>query len=114
LSNVGRAQNGIYFVTVTNAGGTTVSSNAVLKVLVPQLLASPQLLPNGTFQLLSTDANGGLLSLSDLANFEAQASTDLVNWVTLTNALSLTNGMLLIQDSGSSNYTVRYYRLVEH
>ena len=64
LNNVGRAQNGTYFVTVTDVsnGGSTVSSNAVLKVLVPQLLGSPTLLPDGTFQLLSTDANGGLLS----------------------------------------------------
>jgi len=34
-----------------------------------------------------------LLSPSDLANFEAQASTNLVSWATLPNALSLTNGM---------------------
>ena len=123
LNNVGRAQNGTYFVTITNVtfsgnapvlGNSTVSSNAVLKVLVPQLLGSPTLLPDGTFRLTSTDANGGLLQPSDLANFEAQASTDLVNWVTLPNALSLTNGMLLLQDSGQSNYKARYYRIIEH
>jgi len=60
----------------------------------------------------STDANGGQLSPSDLANFEAQASTNLVNWVTLP-CVSLTNGLLQLQDSGS-NYTTRYYRIVEH
>jgi hypothetical protein len=41
LNNVGRAQNGTYSVTVSNiilSGSSTVSSNAVLKVLVPQLL----------------------------------------------------------------------------
>ena len=113
MSNVGRAQNGTYFVTVTNSYGSAVSSNAVLKVLVPQLLGSPMILPDGSFQLTSADANGGLLSPSDLPNFAAQASTDLVNWVTLPNALSLTNGMLLLQDSGSSNYTTRYYRIIE-
>jgi alpha-tubulin suppressor-like RCC1 family protein len=117
LNNVGRAQNGTYSVTVSNthilSGSSTVSSNAVLKVLVPQLLGSPKLLPNGSFQLTSTDANGGLLQPSDLANFEVQASTNLVDWVTLPNALSLTNGMLQLQDSGS-NYTTRYYRIIEH
>ena len=113
LNNVGRAQNGTYAVTVTGAGGSAVSSNAVLKVLVPQLLAAPVLLPNGSLQLTSTDANGGLLSPSDLANFSAQASTDLVNWATLPNALSLTNGMLLLQDTNSSNFTTRYYRIIE-
>ena len=61
LFNVGRGQNGNYSVTITGIGGSTVSSNAVLKVLVPQLLGSPTLLPNGSFQLTSTDANGGLL-----------------------------------------------------
>lgn len=116
LNNVGRAQNGTYFVTVTDAisGGSTVSSNAVLKVLVPQLIGSPQLLPDGTFRLTSTDADGGLLSPSDLANFEAQASTNLTDWVTLPDALSLTNGMLLLQDAGPTNYPARYYRIIEH
>jgi hypothetical protein len=117
LNNVGRAQNGTYTVTVTSPllpGLNAVSSNAVLKVLVPQLLGVPAVLPDGSFQLTSADANGGLLSPSDLANFEAQASTDLVNWVTLPNALSLTNGLLLLQDSGSTNYAARYYRILEH
>jgi alpha-tubulin suppressor-like RCC1 family protein len=118
LNNVGRAQNGTYSVTVTEAkqppGGSTVSSNAVLKVLVPQLIGSPRLLLDGTLQFSSTDANGGLLSPSDLANFEAQASTNLVNWVTLPNALSLTNGTLLLQDAGPNNYSTRYYRIIEH
>lgn len=116
LNNVGRAQDGTYFVTVTDVmnGVSTVSSNAVLKVLVPQLLGSPTLLPDGTFLLTSTDANGGLLQPSDLANFEAQASTNLANWMTLTNALSLTNGMLQLQDSSGTNWPARFYRILEH
>ncbi len=114
LNNVGRAQNGIYTVTATNPGGSTVSSNAVLRVLVPQLLGTPVLLPDGSFRLTSTDANGGLLSPSDLANIEVQASTNLLDWVTLPNALSLTNGTLLLQDSGQTNYATRFYRLLEH
>jgi hypothetical protein len=84
-----------------------------LNVLVPQLLSSPQILPNGGFQFTSTDINGGLLTPADLANFGAQASTDLVNWVTLPGALSLTNGMLLLQDN-ETNFGTRYYRLVEY
>jgi len=117
LNNVGRAQNGTYSVTVTNytiPNNSTISSNAVLKVLVPQLLGSPVVLPDGSFQLASTDADGGLLSPSDLANFEVQASTNLLNWVTLPNALSLTNGILLLQDGTQSNNPARFYRLLEH
>lgn len=117
LHKVGRAQNGTYSVTVTNytaSGNSTISSNAVLKVLVAQLLGLPKLLSAGSFQLTTTDANGGLLALADLANFEAQASTNLLNWVTLPNALSLTNGALLLQDAGPTNYPARYYRILEH
>ena len=114
LTGVGRAQNGAYTVTVTNSLGGILSSNAVLKVLVPQLLGSPALLPNGSFQLTSADANGGLLQPSDLANFEVQVSTDLVNWATLPSLLILTNGTLQLQDYGSIYSSVRFYRIVEH
>lgn len=115
LNNACRAQDGVYSVTVTNAGGAVVSSNAVVHVNVPQLLGTPKLLPDGSLQLTSTDVNGGgTLSPSDLPNFEAQASTDLVNWVTLPNALSLTNGTLQLSDSSRTNYAARYYRIIEH
>jgi hypothetical protein len=60
------------------------------------------------------DADGGLISPTDLANFEAQASTNLLDWGTLTNALSLTNGTLLLQDLDQTNYPARYYRIIEH
>jgi hypothetical protein len=114
MLNIARAQAGTYSVIVTNSGGVAVSSNAVLKVLVPQVLGSPALLPDGTLQLTSTDANGGLLQPADLANFEAQVSSNLVDWVTLTNGLSLTNGTLQLQDSGRTNNPARFYRIVEH
>jgi hypothetical protein len=114
LNNVGRAQDGVYCVIVSGAGGSVTSSVVNLKVLVPQLLTSPTLLPNGTLQLTSTDANGGTLSPSDLPNFEAQASADLVNWVTLPNALSLANGRLQLSDPARTNYTARFYRIIEH
>jgi alpha-tubulin suppressor-like RCC1 family protein/Zn-dependent metalloprotease len=114
LLSVGRAHNGVYSVMVTNTIGGILSSNATLKVLVPQRLGTPVLLPDGTLQLTSGDADGGLLLASDLANFEAQMSTNLMDWVTLTNALSLTNGMLQLQDPSSTNDPMRFYRLIEH
>jgi hypothetical protein len=48
-----------------------------------------------------------------LPAFEAQASTNLVDWVTLADALSLTNGSLLLRDADSTNHPQRFYRLVE-
>ncbi len=114
LNSVGRAQDGVYSVIITNGGGAVVSSNALVYVSVPQMLGVPKLMPDGTLQISSSDINGGPLSPSDLPNFEAQASSDLVNWVTLPNALSLTNGTLQLQDGARTNYTTRYYRIVEH
>lgn len=114
LSNAVRASSGTYWVVVTNAAGNVTSSNAVLVVRVPELLGAPVLQPNGSIQLSSTDTGGGLLSPSDLTNFEAQASTNLTDWVTLPNALSLTNGTLQLQDTGNSNSPSRFYRLIEH
>ena len=114
LTGVARAQDGIYSVIVTNSAGGILSSNAALVVLVPQVLSSPVVLPNGSLQFTSEDVGGGALSAANLPNFEAQTSTNLVNWVTLPNALSLTNGVLRLQDGSPSSSTTRYYRIVEH
>ena len=47
-------------------------------------------------------------------SFQAQASTNLVNWVTLTNCLTLTNGMVAIADPASTNCRLaRFYRILE-
>jgi hypothetical protein len=55
-----------------------LSSNAVLRVLVPQRLSGLEILPDGTFQFRFGDSDGNPLSLADAANFEVRASTNLV------------------------------------
>ena len=114
LNSLCASQNGIYTVTVTNSGGMVTSSNAVVRVKAPQQLGSPTLLPNRSIQFTSQDADGGTLTPSDLTNFEAQASSDLINWTTLPNALTISNGELELQDPASTSYPARYYRIVEH
>jgi hypothetical protein len=108
------SNNGIYSVLVSNPGGTTLSSNATVKVLVAQKFAPGALLTNGSVIFLSGDSDGGLLTTDDLPGFTAQASSNLVNWVTLPNALSLTNGFLMLQDPAQSNYPARFYRINEN
>jgi hypothetical protein len=49
----------------------------------------------------------------DLPSFEAQVSTNLVNWMTLSNGLTLTNGLLLLRDPASTNSPSRFYRIIE-
>ncbi len=114
LNPVSRALSGNYTVTVTNLGGSVTSSNAFLKVLIPQNLGAPTLLPDGTLQFVSVDADGGQHSPSDLTNLELQASADLLSWETLSNSLTLTNGMLYFRDADQTNFSSRYYRILEH
>jgi hypothetical protein len=55
-----------------------------------------------------------LLCESDLANFEAWASTNLTDWMKLPGALSLTNGMLQLHDGEATNWPQRFYRIIEN
>jgi photosystem II stability/assembly factor-like uncharacterized protein len=112
LSNVARASSGTYSVTVTNSWGSQSSSNALVRVFVPQLLRPPAADGAGEFLIQFGDSDGGLLSSNDLAGFEVQAATNLVDWTPLTNALSISNGMIWLQDS--SGYPQRFYRVLEH
>jgi hypothetical protein len=114
LSNVTRADAGTYSVVVTNVTGSLQSSNAVVRVLVPERFSAPVQLPGGRLQLIFGDADGGaLLTTNDIATFTVQASTNLVNWSVLTNALSVTNGLMLFQDT-TTNSPVRFYRVLEN
>ena len=114
LTNVTRADAGTYLVIVTNATTSAQSSNAVVRVLVAERLSAPTLLAGGRLQLLFTDADGGaLLTTNDLATFDVLASTNLSDWTVITNALTLTNGNILFQDS-TTNYPARFYKVREH
>ena len=115
LTNVGRRDSGVYAVLVTNVYGSVLSSNATLVVHVPQRLGNPVLLPDGgACVIVSGDVDGGLLSTNDLPNFEVYAATNLLDWILLTNDLTLTNGQLWLCDPTRTNYPLRFYRILEH
>lgn len=114
LLNVSRANSGTYNVIITNIAGSVTSSNAILLVHVPQRLGAPQLLADGTLAFASSDADGGIISPSDLVNLQAQASTNLVDWVNLPGALTVTNGGLQLFDFNSTNAPMRFYRIMEN
>jgi alpha-tubulin suppressor-like RCC1 family protein len=114
LNLVTRSHSGTYFVVVTNAGGSTISSNAVLKVKAPQDIDSV-FVEDGVFTMRSFDQGGLSLSPSDLSSFTAQASTNLAIWTNLPNSLlSITNGMLQLRDPGYTNNPAQYYRIIEN
>ena len=113
LTNLTRADSGTYALQVSNAGGSVTSSNATLVVLVPQRLSAPKILPDGSFAFSANDADGGLLQPEDLAGFEVQASTNFLDWVTVPEALTTTNGMLQLRDPAAAGLPMRFYRIVQ-
>jgi hypothetical protein len=108
-----RHDSGHYAVVLSNPVGRTLSSNAIVLVRVPEKLGAPQQLADGTFMLTAGDADGSPLWTTDLPGFQAQVSTNLVDWVALPDSLTLTNGLLLLRDSYSTNYPARFYRILE-
>lgn len=114
LLNVTRCDGGVYSVLVTNIAGSALSSNALLVVRVPQRLGTPILQADGSCVVFSGDADGGLLTMNNLANFELYASTNIEDWLPLTNCLSVTNGQLRVCDPDSANLPQRFYRISEH
>ena len=111
-----RARGGSFTVVVSNLYGATTGNVGSLRVRVPHRLQSP-VAANGQFRLLSADQDGGLLTANDLPYFSVQSSTNLAatNWLsfTYTNGLSLTNGMLRLDDTNAASRPFRYYRVIE-
>jgi len=112
LTNVKRASSGNYSILVTNIAGSIKSSNAVLKVHVPQRLEMSPSLVDGNVVFRAHDSDGAYLPASEVTNFGVQASSDLRQWTPLTNSLVLTNGELLFIRPGSTN-ALEFYRLFE-
>jgi hypothetical protein len=73
---------------------------ARLRTVPPPGLTGTTLLPDGSFQFSLTGSAGG--------NFEIQASTNLVDWQTVTNGAF--DGSVIYTDLDTANYTRRFYR----
>jgi alpha-tubulin suppressor-like RCC1 family protein len=79
--------------------------------LLPAQLGAPTLLPDGRLLFNVFTTNGNSLTLTDPASVTFEASSNLVDWITLTNAVTLTNGGALLSDPTATNSAVRFYRL---
>jgi hypothetical protein len=112
LTQLTRANSGNYRVAVSNASGGVVSTNAVLKVHVPQRL-SLALQPDGAIHIYSGDSDGGRLTSGDVPNFRAYISSNLVDWVPVPESLALENGRVELRDSSATNSPRRFYLIQE-
>ena len=113
-----RAMAGSYAVVVTNAYGSTTSSPALLRVLVPQRLDTLERLAGGGFKLRFGDHDGNGLVDSDRTNFVIQYSTNLsgpiVFWLDLTNASpAVIGGKVELDAPGANGSSRRFYRVIE-
>ncbi|MFN7140009.1 MAG: immunoglobulin domain-containing protein, partial [Limisphaerales bacterium] len=108
-----RSHSGTYWCAVTDANGTTISSNAIVQVKAPQVISNV-LFTNGQFVFTSSDSDGGTITESHLAKLDVLVSTNLLNWEVLTNSLSITNGTLRLLDPEAANSQERFYRIREN
>jgi hypothetical protein len=113
LTNVTRSDSGAYALTVTSVIGSTVTSNAMVVVRVPQQLSRLVRQPDGSVLLSSRDRDGGLLQPQHLAGFSAWATTDFLTWEPLPGSLSVSNGSLHLHDTNAAGFTRRFYQIRE-
>jgi hypothetical protein len=86
LSNVQSSNAGSYSVLITNLAGSVTSSNALLIVtVVPPVLSGLVPLAGGGIQFQVSGSPG---------NYTIEGSTDLVDWIVLTNFVSTGNSFL--------------------
>jgi alpha-tubulin suppressor-like RCC1 family protein len=76
-------------------------------------LSSPKILPDKSFVFAAGAVDGEPLPPDNLATFEVQASTNLLDWVTVPEALTTTNGMLQLRDPAAAGLPMRFYRIVQ-
>jgi hypothetical protein len=114
LTNLARADAGVYSVSVSNSAGSVPSNSATLTAQIPQRLTNPQFLSGGVLRLMAGYADGWPVAPGELAGFEALVSSNLADWTTLVNSLSVSNGLLLLQDAASADQAGRFYRIIQH
>jgi hypothetical protein len=111
ILNARRSDSGKYSVIVANAGGSVTSSNATVRILAQSALERPWRNAAGNLVIGIRDSESGLLTTADMPTLELQFSTNFTNWVTVTNAMVLTNGQFQVEVSPTA--ARGFYRVIE-
>ncbi|MGZ4972102.1 MAG: immunoglobulin domain-containing protein, partial [Limisphaerales bacterium] len=115
IAPANRSSSGTYYLIVTNAFGSDRSTNFTLTVHVPQRIGLPSLQPDGTFLMTSQDIDQTLFPIgADASGFQAQYSSNLIDWLPVTVPLSISNGLMQLNDLDSTNAPMRFYRVIEN
>lgn len=112
LTNVSRAARGHYSALVTNPSGESTTRALWLDVVGPVRLSTLDDSSASPY-FRATDGQGANLTSNDVNWLEVQASTNLLDWQILSNALTFTNGALILVDEAGTNSPQRFYRLIE-
>jgi hypothetical protein len=113
LTGVDHSFSGGYFAVVSNVLGVANSQAMLLQVGGGLILVSPSIDPNRIVSYNVVEVSGNPLGPADLPDIGAQASSNLVNWETLTGALAYTNGGIRLRDVSQTNRPTRFYRVFE-
>jgi len=106
LTDVQSASAGNYTVVISNSTGKVTSQIATLTVAptsAQPVFGSAGFLSDGRFQLSLNGEDGW--------NYRLDASTNFIDWQSLTN-FTYTNGPLVLRDSNAAIYPYRFYRAV--
>jgi hypothetical protein len=119
LNSVQRTNSGLYSVSVTSSVDTNdviSSTNAMLRVLIPPVLRSPEVATDGVVRLQFQDADGGVPY--DLNSVEVQWRTNLPSgedtiWQSLATGFYPTNGMIAIDETNTTGLPSCFFRVIE-
>jgi hypothetical protein len=120
ITNTTSANAGNYQAVISfNLDGTPYWAGSAIAAItvqhppsMPILLTDPVLRPDGSFTLSASTPGGGSFPLTNSSLFVLQASSDLLDWTSLTNDLTLTNRTITFRDPAGASSPARYYRLV--
>jgi hypothetical protein len=114
ITNAQGYDTGQYCALVSNQLGSASSLVASVTIPIahtPAQLGVPTLMSDGSLLFSVCTTNGQSLALTNPAGVILQASSNLVDWMMLTNGLTPTNGGALLNDPAAANSPIRFYRL---
>jgi hypothetical protein len=83
------------------------------RVPAPQRISGPYRQGDGSMILLSADSSGVRLNANDLTGIKFLVSTNLADWELLSDSMTVSNGVLILQDSAAKDFRNRFYRVQE-